>query len=98
VILISGELGYRKPHPLVFGRLIETLGGNSDQILYIGDDPEPDIIGAQRSGLQPIWTTYVRDHHIALVPGIPYSSPESLNGSVPRISRWSELLDLLGVE
>jgi putative hydrolase of the HAD superfamily len=43
VLLISGDLGYRKPHPLVFRRLIEHLGVEKNQILYVGDDPEPDL-------------------------------------------------------
>ena len=58
VVLISGELGYRKPHPFVFRQLIKYLGVEKDQILYVGDDPEPDITGAQKAGLQPVLTTY----------------------------------------
>ncbi|MGD2126640.1 MAG: HAD family hydrolase, partial [Desulfobacteraceae bacterium] len=65
VVLISGALGYRKPHPLVFRKLIEELGVPKNQILYVGDDLEPDIMGARQAGLQPVWTTYVRDQGIA---------------------------------
>lgn len=95
VVLISGELGYRKPHPLVFRRLVEHLGVDNHLVLYVGDDPEPDITGAQRAGLQPVWTTFVRDHNLPLAPGIPYSTAEGLDDSVPRISTWRDLLSLL---
>jgi len=98
VILISGELGYRKPHPLVFRKFIEHLGVEKNHILYVGDDPGPDITGAQRAGIQPVWTTYVRDQNLPFVPGIVCSGTEKPDCKVPRISTWKELLCLLDME
>ena len=95
VMLISGELGYRKPHPRVYHRLIESLGVEKHEVLYVGDDPEPDIHGAQRVGLQPVWFTYVRDHNIPLAPGIMSGDSGEPECQVPRISDWQELLNLL---
>lgn len=98
VVLISDELGYRKPHALVFHRLIEKLGVEKNQILYVGDDPEPDIAGAQQAGLQPVWTTYVRDQNISPAPGILSRGKDTPDGNVPRISQWKDLLSLLNKE
>ena len=95
VVLISGELGFRKPHPLVFRQLIEHLGVEKDQILYVGDDPEPDITGAQKAGLQPVLTTYVRDQNIQFIPGIFFKGDEKLDCKVPKISTWKDLISLL---
>ena len=95
VVLISGEIGYRKPHPLVFRRLLEHLGVKKEQLLYIGDDPEPDIHGACRAGIQPVWTAYVRDQKLPFVPGIIAGDPEQPDFEVPRISSWDELFSLL---
>jgi putative hydrolase of the HAD superfamily len=95
IILISGELGYRKPHPYVFLKLIEEFGVETSRILYVGDDPEPDIKGARGVGLQPVWTTYVMDHQIPYARGILTGAPESPDPSVPRISAWQDLLALL---
>lgn len=95
VVLISGELGYRKPHPFVFRHLIEYLGVEKEQILYVGDDPEPDIRGAQKAGLQPVLTTYVRDQNIPFVPGIFCRDDEKLDCKVPTISTWNDLLSFL---
>lgn len=95
VVLISGELGYRKPHPFVFRQLIKYLGVEKDQILYVGDDPEPDITGAQKAGLQPVLTTYVRDHNIPFMPGIFFRDAEKVDCKVPKISTWNDLLYLL---
>lgn len=95
VVLISGELGYRKPHPLVFRLLIEQLGVKRSQILYIGDDPEPDIVGAMRAGIRPLWFTYVRDKKIPSTPGIAGMMAEDPEDDVMRISEWTDLLTLL---
>ena len=95
VVLISGELGYSKPHPLVFRRLVEDLGTKKSQILYVGDDPELDVNGAQRAGLQPIWITYVRDHHIPSAKSILSGRVDMPEYEVPRISTWEDLLSLL---
>jgi len=98
VLLISGELGYRKPHPLVFRKLTELLGVRSNETLFVGDDPEPDIRGAQGAGLQPVWITYVQDKNVPSVPGALPKETGTLDSVVPRISVWKELLVLLGID
>ena len=96
VTVISGEVGFRKPHRLIFDRLVQQLGVPHHQSIYVGDDPEPDITGAMGAGLQPVWTTYVRDNHLAYVPGY-LEREHCLNYKVPRISNWDELFEILGV-
>jgi putative hydrolase of the HAD superfamily len=90
-ILISGELGYRKPNPLVFQTLTEQLGASEAHTLYVGDDPDSDINGAQQAGLQPVWTTYVRDNNIPQVRGLLQSQDEQPDFDAPRISSWYDL-------
>jgi putative hydrolase of the HAD superfamily len=94
VILISGEEGFRKPHPFVFRRLVQQLGAEPDQTLYVGDDPEPDIMGAQGAGLQPVLTTYVQNKEIPFSSSSPFTHSEHPT-HVPRISSWEELFVLL---
>ena len=94
-VLISGDLGYRKPHGSVFEELIDQLGVQRDEIAFVGDDPDADIAGALRSGLKPIWTTYVRDNNIAPAPGMLGPTDEDPGSEVPRISNWQDLLTLL---
>lgn len=95
VVLISGELGYRKPHLSVFKQLLEQLGAAGDQTLYVGDDPEPDITGALQAGIRPVWSTYVRDKKIPFAPGVGSRLPETPEDAVLRISEWKDLLALL---
>ncbi len=95
VVLISGELGYRKPSPQVFQQLLDRLGVKKDQLIYIGDDPECDIYGARQAGIQPIWTTYVEDKDIPFAPGPLSRRAEKPDITVPRISTWNDLYSLL---
>ncbi len=95
VILISGDLGYRKPHPSVFKELVSQLGVPENEIAFVGDDPDADIAGALRSGLKPIWTTYVRDNNILPAPGMLGPTEDDPGPEVARITDWNELLALL---
>jgi putative hydrolase of the HAD superfamily len=95
VTVISGEIGYRKPHALVFDLLLNRLGLSAQELLYVGDDPEPDIEGACSAGIRTVWTTYVRDRNIPLAPGVAQEQLPTPNCPTLRISSWEELLMLL---
>ncbi len=94
-VLISDELGYRKPHLSVFNQLVAQLGVEAKQTLFVGDDLEADIHGAEKAGLLPVLTTCVQDQNlpraqIPLSPALTECPP-----AVPRISCWHDLLALL---
>jgi len=95
-ILISGELGYRKPHPYVFTQLVNQLGVKAEHILFIGDDLDADVHGAEKAGLQPVLTTTVQAHNLpsAQTPLSPILT--ECPPTVPQISCWQDLLALLG--
>jgi putative hydrolase of the HAD superfamily len=95
VIIISGEEGFRKPHPSIFRRLVEDLGVKPHQMIYVGDDPEPDITGALRSGLQPVWTTQVKNKRLPFSFKVPPIYPQDDHAHVPRICSWDGLFELL---
>jgi putative hydrolase of the HAD superfamily len=94
-VLVSGALGFRKPHPLVFERLVEDLKVEKKSLLYVGDSLDPDVTGAFQAGLRPVWMTYVQDHHLPVFP--PYSVPSGqiFPREVARVSNWEEFLNLL---
>jgi putative hydrolase of the HAD superfamily len=50
-IVISSEVGWRKPAPQFFRRLGDVSGFMPEQILYIGDDHDNDYVGARNAGL-----------------------------------------------
>jgi putative hydrolase of the HAD superfamily len=98
VILISGEVGYRKPHPLVFQLLVDRLGVARQEIAFVGDDAEADIEGAQMAGLRPIWTTYVHDQSLPSDSAAMMRNTDEPPAPVPKISAWKDLIALLAAE
>lgn len=54
-ILISQAEGVRKPDPAIFHRAAQQLGAAPGTCVYVGDNPEADILGAVNAGLRGIW-------------------------------------------
>lgn len=54
-VVISGDLGVRKPDPRIFAAALEDLAVDPSAAAYVGDNPEPDITGAKRSGMCAVW-------------------------------------------
>jgi len=95
VRLISGQVGYRKPHGEVFRRLTDGFCAPIDEIMYVGDDVDADVNGALASGIQPVWFTYVLDNKPPIPAHMAPSEVGEPHESVPRVSTWGEFLSLL---
>lgn len=54
-IVISGEVGVRKPDPAIFTKALEQLGVSASSALHVGDDPERDVDAARKAGLSAAW-------------------------------------------
>lgn len=55
-IVVSGELGHRKPEPKIFHEALRCLGLEAGaEVLFVGDDPVADIGGARSAGLSTAW-------------------------------------------
>jgi putative hydrolase of the HAD superfamily len=94
-ILISGELGYRKPHLFVFDELARKLGTEKENILFTGDDPEPDINGSYKAGLHPVWFTYIKENNVPVIKGTIQSEPVDQEIDAPQASTWKEFMHIL---
>ena len=53
-LVISSEVGWRKPAPRFFAALCAATGLSAGEIFYVGDDPENDYQGAIDAGLQTV--------------------------------------------
>jgi len=96
-VLISGDLGYRKPHPYPFERLLAQLSVPAARTLFVGDDPRADVLGAMRAGIRPVLTTCVFDQRIPNAETPMSAAASEPLPDVPSISSWQDLLDLLAV-
>ena len=51
----ASAAGAAKPDARIFARLLELAGVEPVQVLHIGDDPQADVVGATRAGMQAVW-------------------------------------------
>jgi len=55
VMLNSARIGVAKPHPEAFAAVARELGCEPARMLYVGDDPHADVLGARAAGLRTAW-------------------------------------------
>ncbi len=85
-IIVSEEVGNRKPGPTIFTKALDCLGLEvSTDVLFVGDDPAVDIEGAQTLGLSTAWVRHQRPWTD------PYYEPDH------QIDHVTELAPLLGL-
>ncbi len=61
-VVMSGDIGFSKPHPLPFATILRELDLPPEQVLFVGDNWLADIQGAKRAGMPVVhtvqWTPY----------------------------------------
>ncbi len=75
-VIISEEVGFHKPSPLIFKKAVEAIGADKSATLMVGDDIVNDIEGAQIFGISQYFYNYKR---VVCEAGPTYES-DSLNG------------------
>ncbi len=60
VIVLSSEVGKRKPHPAPFERALGELGAAPGEALFVGDRLETDVVGASRTGIATVQALWFR--------------------------------------
>ncbi|MBD3161912.1 MAG: HAD-IA family hydrolase [Candidatus Eisenbacteria bacterium] len=86
-IVISEEIGLRKPDRTLFERAAALAGCACEEMLFVGDSPVDDIEGARAVGMKPVW---IRGE---APPPPNWRAPE------PTLDHLADLLDLgLGEE
>jgi FMN phosphatase YigB (HAD superfamily) len=56
-VVVSGDLGLVKPHPVAFLTVLDQLGVKAGQAVIVGDNWLADVQGGKQAGLQAILTT-----------------------------------------
>jgi putative hydrolase of the HAD superfamily len=54
-ILVSQEVGWRKPHREIFQTALRRLNVSAEETVYVGDSPLEDIKGAKTTGMKTIF-------------------------------------------
>ena len=82
-ILATSEYMYRKPNKRIFELALEKAGLLPEEVWYIGDQYECDIVGAKNAGLFPVW--YIGATNMR----------EEINEEVLTIKDWKELMEII---
>ena len=53
--LNARSVGALKPDPVLFHKVIEGTDLEPQQVVYVGDDPALDVVGARAAGMCPVW-------------------------------------------
>jgi len=68
-IVISGEVGFRKPNPIIFERALSRLGRSLESTVMVGDTLEADVLGPKKMGMKSILIdadgSQEENHHMA---------------------------------
>jgi HAD superfamily hydrolase (TIGR01549 family) len=54
-IAISSDVGFIKPHPEIFRRTLAQSNLGANEVVFVGDTYQQDIIGAKQVGLNTVW-------------------------------------------
>ena len=69
-IVISAEVGLRKPDPAIYRLVLERLGVDAEECVFV-DDAEPNIAGARALGLEAVLHTDAATTRAALAALVP---------------------------
>jgi HAD superfamily hydrolase (TIGR01549 family) len=65
-IVLSSEVGKRKPHPAIFERALDELIVPAEAALFVGDRLEADVVGASRVGMKTVQALWFRADEAAV--------------------------------
>jgi putative hydrolase of the HAD superfamily len=85
-VVVSDEVGWRKPKPVIFELALRRLGIDAKQALFVGDRADIDVVGAQGVGMPVAWINRERS-----------PLPEDLRAPEFEIRDLAELERILGI-
>ncbi|MBI5348962.1 MAG: HAD family hydrolase, partial [Chloroflexi bacterium] len=91
-IIISANVGVRKPNPRIFDPVLKTWGFIANEVVVIGDTLGADILGAKNAHIKSIWVTMQADtpynaaHRDTIVPDAICDSLDQLPAILQQIA------------
>ena len=71
-VVSAVEVGAAKPSHLIFDVVGHRAGVSPAEVAHIGDDPESDVVGAARNGLQAVWLNRTAARWPSELERVPY--------------------------
>jgi HAD superfamily hydrolase (TIGR01662 family) len=96
--IYSCDVGYRKPDPRIFQIALRALEVQPAEAVFIGDDLNADIYGAQRAGMLPIWKRSAQAKALGVTGGdVPtIDALDELPALIARLEEWSRATRKIG--
>jgi HAD superfamily hydrolase (TIGR01662 family) len=90
-IVISANVGVRKPNPHIFKIVLDSWRLPPDQVVMVGDMLGADILGAHNAGLRGVWATMQTEReanaaHVHTI--VPDATIASLSDLLPLLEKW----------
>jgi len=95
-ILVSGEVGYRKPRPEIFKRALEKIGANPGEAVHVGNSLEEDVKGAKGVGMYSVLITPEAIEEADIEPDLAVPSIREVPTAIENLGRLQEFKELLG--
>lgn len=73
-IVVSGDIGYGKPHPNIYKHALSSLNVTPEETIMVGDNWRRDAIGPQDLGIRGVWISMGRDQPTDGQPWLTISS------------------------
>jgi putative hydrolase of the HAD superfamily len=61
VVIISGAVGFKKPDPRIYEAAVSELNVAASDTLFVGDNPQSDVVGPAKAGMRTAWLSNGRD-------------------------------------
>jgi 2-haloacid dehalogenase/putative hydrolase of the HAD superfamily len=71
-VVTSESVRSYKPAPQIFLHALDRLGCRPEEVLYVGDTPEDDIVGAKGVGMRAAWVNRRREPYRSDLPEPDY--------------------------
>lgn len=85
----AADVGYLKPHPTIFQEALACIGTDPAETVFVGDNLNADVAGAQRVGMKAIWRdTGYHSSRLSLGAIEPDATIKKLDQIFPNLDRW----------
>ncbi len=74
-VIISEEVGWRKPSPVIFEDALRTMGAEPGESLFTGDNFGADVVGSKNAGMDSVWLNRRNESEEGLDPEPDYIIP-----------------------
>jgi HAD superfamily hydrolase (TIGR01549 family) len=94
-IVVSGEVGWRKPHKKIFAEALQRLRVSASEAVYIGDCPMEDVKGSVESGLRTVFVSsqFYKWEDLAASGQKPYIIISNLQEACKKLNKIASMDD-----